>query len=103
MPKKKKSPAKKKQATPFPRNCPPNVGRMCTDLKEWGVAWQKWGEEARLEIKFLRNAICDLERKVYHNVPIIKGTVCDAMGPIPKGGGSPPQDPTGPPPKPPFK
>lgn len=88
---------------PFPRDCPPNLVQMCKDLKEWGEEWQLWGEDARQEIKFLRDAVCDLERRVYHNVPINAGSVCDAQGPISENGGSPPQDPTGPPPKPPFK
>jgi hypothetical protein len=86
----------------FPKDCPKTLEAMCEALKEWGKEWEVWGEKARQEIRFLRSAICTLERKVYYNVPAgpVAGTVCDANGPI---GGGPPQDPTGPPPKPPFK
>lgn len=87
--------------TPFPRKCPGANGKqMCEDLREWGEAWEKWGMKANEELKFLRKAVCALERRVYYNVNITAGTVCDANGPI---GGGPPVDPTGPPPKPPFR
>ena len=85
----------------FPRECPGmNTKQMCEDLREWGEEWQTWGTKARDELKFLRQAICNLERRVYYGININQGMICNAVGPI---GGGPPADPTGDPPKPPFK
>ena len=85
-----------------PVNCHGSGDARCADLNPWGKAWEKWGRTLLKEMDEMKLAICNLEKRVYYNVNIPGGTICDARGPIEGGGGGPPTDTTQPP-KPPFR
>jgi hypothetical protein len=96
-------PGKRKDHKYAPAHCDDTGKAGCEEVGDWGQAWYEWGVKLLEELDEMKQAICNLEKKVYYGVEIPqKGTICDARGPIVTGGGGPPTDTTQPP-KPPYK